>query len=215
MSKIRRTVLSDAVYDRLKSLVLEGDLTPGEKLQKGELAAMIGVSLTPVNDALNRLAGEGYLELRGGQGFFVREYSADDLREIFAVRAGLEGIAARICATEHRGELEHVLRLFDGFTHPLSDKEAHAYYLADKEFHGGLLSRCGNTFMSQINDTYAYMMRSYQKGLLRSPEETLDEHQQIIEAIRAGNGEAAQLAMTNHLINTMKIIPDQVDMGWR
>jgi DNA-binding GntR family transcriptional regulator len=215
MDKIRRTVLSGAVYDRIKVLILEGELQAGEKLQKHDLAKKIGVSLTPVNDALNRLSGGGYLEQREGQGFFVREYTAEDLREIFAVRAGLEGIAARICAVEHRDEIAPVLSLFDPFAHPLSDREAHAYYLADKEFHNGLLARCGNSFMSQMNDTYAYMMRSYQKGLLRSPEETLDEHRRIISAIREGDGEGAQLAMTDHLINTLRSIPDHVDMGWR
>jgi len=214
MIKIRRTVLSDAVYDRLKSLVLNGELGPGEKLQKGDLATMIGVSMTPVNDALNRLAGEGYLELRGGKGFFVREYSASDLKEIFAIRAGLEGIAARICAVDHRKDLENVLSLFDSFAHPLDDNEIHGYYVADKEFHSGLLLKCGNNFMKQINDTYAYVMRSYQKGLLRSPEETLDEHRRIIDAIRKGDGEQAQLAMTDHLLKTQKSISDHVDMGW-
>src|SRR5437879_11262961 len=83
-------------YDRLKQLILEGELAPGEPLVERTLADRLSVSRTPVREAIFRLEREGLVEAVDGKGAFVASYAIDDLIEIYQIREGLEPLAARL-----------------------------------------------------------------------------------------------------------------------
>lgn len=103
MSKIENKILTDLVYEKIKTMIDDGVLLPGSKVNKAELAEMLGVSQTPINDALSRLAGEKFIEQKSRQGYFVRAFSDAELCALFEVRGGLEGVAIRLCA-ENAGD---------------------------------------------------------------------------------------------------------------
>jgi DNA-binding GntR family transcriptional regulator len=90
--------VSEVVYDKLKAAVLSDVFIKGERLVELDIAARLKVSRTPVRAALQRLTSEGMLESRGGQGFFVKDYSFDDIREIYLIRESLESLAAERAA---------------------------------------------------------------------------------------------------------------------
>jgi DNA-binding GntR family transcriptional regulator len=203
MSKIENRVLFELVYERIKNMIDEGVLRPGEKINKKTLVKILGVSQTPINEALSKLAGEKFLEQRSRQGFFIRQYSYVELSQLFELRASIEGMAARLCV-EHvqDNELSQMIKIFDGFTLPLSEKRQIDYLHADKLFHESLVRYSGNPFLLETFVTSGYLPKSNQKGLLRPAEETLPEHMMIVNALKNRDAHLAQELTIIHLLRT-------------
>ena len=203
MNKIENKALFELVYDRIKSMVDDGILKPGEKIDKKNLAELLGVSQTPLNEALSKLAGEKIIEQRSREGFFIYQYSYLELSQLFELRATIEGMAARLCA-EHMqdDEIVQVSKLFDNFTLPLSAKRHRDYYNADKQFHECLVKCSKNPFLVDIFVSSGYFSKSNQKGLLRPAEDTLPEHMMVINALKNRDAHLAQELIIIHFLRT-------------
>lgn len=207
MPKIENKILSDHVYDTIRRMILDGDLSPGIKINKNDLVKRLDVSLTPINASISRLVGERLIEQRSRYGFFVKEYDCKELQDLYAVRAGLEGVAIRLCIEDGCEEhLEHLSSFFRNFTLPMNEKDLKEYAKTDKLFHTTIIKYSGNRMMEDMNSSYAYIMRSYQKGLIRPPGETLKEHLQIVEAIEQRDGFLAQELILQHLLRSKDVL---------
>ncbi|GAB4369974.1 MAG: GntR family transcriptional regulator [Spirochaetales bacterium] len=199
MSKIENKILTDLVYDKLKGMIDEGVLSPGQKINKLELSQMLGVSQTPINDALSRLAGEKYLEQRSRQGYFVRAFSDEELVALFEMRGALEGMAIRLCCENATPEqIEELAHCFEGFSFPLNEHTYQDYVHADKTFHEKVIRYSGNPILLELSRTSGYMIKSNMKGLTRPPAETYPEHLAMVQALKERNGEKAQQLMIQH-----------------
>ena len=189
-------------------MILNKDLAPGQKVSKKELADALGVSQTPVQEAIIRLIQEGVLEQQDRKGIFVKIFTYKDMRDIFAVRAGIESIAIRICIENFEPSyLEDLFTKFDSFTLPISSAEEIArYQMVDKEFHEQILLRSENSIIKQFIQDFDYIIRCYQKGLIREPSETLPEHKAIITAARERDAEKAQLLLMRHHMSSCERI---------
>jgi DNA-binding GntR family transcriptional regulator len=207
MPAIRKTVVSAEVYAAIKRSLFEGEWAPGERIDRKALAERFGISQTPVNDALNRLTGEGLIDNRSRDGFFAPLYDDAELADLFAARAGLESIAARLCA-EGAAEADKraLAEIFAGFGDAIRPGSEAAYLAADKRFHKLVLEISGSIRLNEVEATFGIAYRSYEHGLVRSPGETLAEHRAIVGAILAGDGRAAQLAMAEHLLATRRAL---------
>ncbi|PKL08293.1 MAG: hypothetical protein CVV51_09680 [Spirochaetae bacterium HGW-Spirochaetae-7] len=203
MSAIRRAVISVEIYTDIKKSIFNGAWAPGERIDRKSIADKYGTSQTPVNDALNRLTGEGIIESRSGDGFFVPDYDDASLADLFTARAGLESIAARLCA-EEAGEAEkrELEGIFARFGDSVGLDEGEAYLAADKRFHAAVLRISGSQRLNEVEASFGHIFRSYEHGLVRSPAETLPEHRVIVDAILSGSGKDAQIAMADHLLAT-------------
>jgi len=207
MVKIKNDHLVDLVYEKVKQMILDGALIPGEKINKVELANILRVSITPVNEVVNRLAGEKLIDKINGSGYFVKKLTFEDLKEFFAVRAGLEGIAIRLFVnTLSDKKLDAFNNIFNKFVLPLDEKENMSYLKADQEFHEKIIELCGNSIIIDFNKNFNFVMKSYQKGLIRPPEETLSEHLEIIKAIMERNGQKAQELITSHHLKSREVL---------
>jgi len=207
MVKIKNDHLVDLVYEKVKQMILDGALIPGEKINKVELANILRVSITPVNEVVNRLAGEKLIDKINGSGYFVKKLTFEDLKEFFAVRAGLEGIAIRLFVnTLSDKKLDAFNNIFNKFVLPLDEKENMGYLKADQEFHEKIIELCGNSIIIDFNKNFNFVMKSYQKGLIRPPEETLSEHLEIIKAIMERNGQKAQELITSHHLKSREVL---------
>lgn len=210
MDKLRKDALSELVYGRIKQMILDGALVPGARINKKALAESLGVSQTPVNEAINRLTGEGLLELRGRDGIFIRVFTYEDLRDLFAVRAGLEGAALRLCVEQLTQEqLDTLTHHFEGFCLPMDEATKHRYMKADQDFHEHLVALSGNSLIINYDRSFDFIMKSYQKGLIREPKETLSEHQAIIRAIRSRDAQQAQELLMQHHLRSRAYIQDK------
>jgi len=198
---IENRILTDHVYERIRDMILNGELAPRTKIKKNQLAEMLDVSLTPINSAISRLTGEKLIEQRNRFGFFVKAFTCKELKELFSVRAGLEGIALRMCIESGCEEhLQELAGFFASYELPLTEEEKHRYEQEDIRFHSKIIEYSNNQMINDMNHSFAYIKRSYQKGLIRPPEETLEEHRRIVDAIKRRDGfEAQEMIIQHHL----------------
>lgn len=187
----------EAAYSHLRGAILTGSLLPGARISEPGLAQELGISRTPVREALQRLAQEGLVELLPGKGARVRVLSAEEVREVYDVRALLEGEAAALAAqnaTEAElDRLERLLQVLEALP-----KEAYAQQMqVDFDFHTALVEAAHNKTLARI---YAdlrsslTLVRSFQQTQSQHPK-TRQQHQAILSALKARNpAEAAEAA---------------------
>lgn len=206
MRRVENKALRNYVYDHIREMIDQGDLPIGKKIDKSELAERLGVSQTPIHDALNQLVGEKFLEQRPRDGYYIREFNAVEFCELFEMRAGLEGIAVRLCCENATDEQLRVLTsAFDEFSLPMDEELVHHYYEIDRRFHEDIVVFSGNGFILESLKTTGFQARTYQKGLVRGPDITLHEHRMVVEAIKARDGERAQQQMIWHLLGSRDV----------
>lgn len=211
--QIRNQSLGDLVYDQIRQMIDDHVLKPGERIRTADVAEMLGVSQTPVNRALSRLAGEKLIEQRSRQGYFVQQYSNLELAHVFELRAGVESMAVYLCIERGTDEqLDDLCHTFDGLEPPLAGDRLDQYLHADRHFHESLVRYTENPFLMDLLTTTAYLIKSNQKGLVRPPEQTAPEHSRIVDAILKRDARRAQDEMIQHLLKSrdyLRAMPDQ------
>ncbi len=207
MGIIDSKVLTDHVYDRIKEMIADGHLRAGEKINKKALEELLGVSQTPINDALSRLLGEQFIEQEVRKGYFVKEYSCSELVDLFATRAAIEGMGARLAV--ERAESEELVRIrtfVESFDEAIAMEDETAYSQVDIDFHTCIMSLSRNSMLVGIYERYGYMLKANLYGLVRPPADTLPEHRAIIEALISRDGANAQNLMTEHIMRSREIL---------
>ncbi|BBK34932.1 GntR family transcriptional regulator [Allostella sp. ATCC 35155] len=199
--------LGDRAYDQLLDRMLEGGLPPGTLLQERALAEMLGISRTPVREALAKLESEGFVTRDASRLLVVREVPLQELMEILHVRTILEteaaGIAAgRIAATE----LAELRAMFESQLAG-SPLDAGRVWSADERLHGLIVDSAGNVVLA---DTVRGLRRRTRMFNLKRLPERFEpgcrEHLAIVAALEAGDGAAAREAVAAHLDNTRRSI---------
>ncbi len=209
MTPIKKSTINDLVYTQIKRMLSNHDLEPGQKINKKELAHELGVSQTPVQYSIVRLVQEGLFEDRKAEGIFVRVFTTKDMKDLFALRAGIEGIALRLCIEKNAEHLEDLFHAFDSFSLPLTSHEEIArYQTVDRSFHEQILARSDNTLIQNFVTDFSFILRCYHKGLLRHPNETLPEHLAIIQAAREKDAERAQTLLIAHHMKSYARLSD-------
>jgi DNA-binding GntR family transcriptional regulator len=197
----RPNQVREAVYGHLKALLLSGRFAPGERLSELLLAKELGVSRTPVREALMRLAEEGLLELVPGKGARVRAFTPEEVEEVYRVRALLEGEAAKEAALRARPwellELEELLRAID----EAPEEDYPEQMRRDLEFHRALVRLSGNrTLLRLYEDLLATLALARSAvPMLSQDEATRREHWAILKALKARDSEGAKRAVEAHI----------------
>jgi DNA-binding GntR family transcriptional regulator len=200
---VEKQSLSELVYDRIRRLLLEGELIPGQKILRAELSEKLGVSQTPVNQAISQLIGEGMLEQVPRRGVFVRTIGAEEQANLFQIRASLEGLAGWIIHdTDQCPRLAGEYRpRFQSFSGRRLDDGATAEYLElDKVFHMDLIDSTGNERLKALYRAQLIPEKTYQIGLVRPVAETLGEHFAILDALAGGDRTKSRDLLFSHFI---------------
>ena len=190
---------SDA-YEMILDAIEAGAFRPGARLVESELAERFGVSRTPVREALQRLATQGLLA-RDGRSLIVASLDHSEMAELYAVRAQLEGLAARLAARHAADEEVRVLsRMAREDRALLGDPKALAQ--ANRRFHGQIHLASHNRFLVQqlglVHRSMALMAETSLAVDGRGAE-ALDEHDRIVAAIAARDEAAAEAALRSHI----------------
>jgi DNA-binding GntR family transcriptional regulator len=197
---IQRDSLEDQVYATLRSSILERRIQPGERVPIDKLARQLGISRTPIINALKRLAQERVVDCVSRRGVFVRRFSKREMARLFEVREALEGMAARLAATRIAPSEVHGLgALFRGFGGPVTAGVARRYVERDRYFHRRVVELAGNEHLIAALDSVNMMFFVYQDGLVRPPAETVPEHRAILEGLRQRDPDASEAAMRLHI----------------
>lgn len=198
MSEIR-TPNKDA-YGLILEAIDVGIYAPGDRLVESELAERFGVSRTPIREALQRLETQSLL-IRDGRSLIVGALDHNQLSELYAVRAELEGLAARLAAQHAVAEEVRVLRKMIGEDRKLVDDPA-ALALANRRFHKQIHLASHNRYLVQqldlVHRTMALLATTSLAVEGRSAG-SLNEHEAIVEAIENGDGDAAYTALKQHI----------------
>lgn len=194
-----RTSPKDA-YDLILEAIDTGIYKPGDRLVESELAERFGVSRTPIREALQRLETQSLLT-RDGRSLIVASLDHSQLAELYVVRGELEGLAARLAARHATPEEVRVLReMLDADQALVNDPDAMSR--ANRRFHKQIHLASHNRFLVQQLDLVHRSMALLASTSIAAdgrPQDTLKEHAQIVAAIEAGDGEAADHALRDHI----------------
>lgn len=194
-----RDTLDSMVYLRIKEMIVNKQLRAGELIVQNQLSHTLGVSRTPLRKALGELEKEGLLEA-SPKGWYVKEFSVEDLISVFRIRAVLEGLACRLAADKlETPELTYMQSMFEHAYAQLNDKGAEAYYNADIKFHRMIAEGAKDSILLQTIVSNQIIYTTQMPGLFRDPHETYSEHMEIIKSLREKDGESAGKLMHAHI----------------
>lgn len=202
--------LNNTVYQKIKQMMLDYEITPGQKLTFIDLAERLGVSRTPVNNALSLLAREGFLDFTPNQGYTVHQITKEEADQLYEVRKILElGAIEKVIKNltpQKMKELERRERLFK---QAVDEKQSRGRFTLDQEFHGYIVEMSGNHYLAE------YFREVYQRIFLRHRVRPLRgervvqvpaEHSELLHAIRNRDTEKAKEVISRHIENGKQYI---------
>jgi DNA-binding GntR family transcriptional regulator len=198
---VPRSLTEDAA-DRIREQIVLGGFRQGEHLKEAHIAEQLNVSRGPVREAFKILRAEGLLAEEPRRGTFVVSLTAKDVSDIYALRASVEELAARlVCRAQDPAAVARLRTLVAGISEAAATGDASAVARADLAFHDGLCAASGNSRVHEVFLRYVPTIR----GLLRLDEKimpSLDEvvcqHEPIVDAIESGDEELAARLTREH-----------------
>jgi DNA-binding GntR family transcriptional regulator len=200
--------LRDWVFECLRTSIVSGDLAPGQRIVEADLAKQLEVSKSPVREAILQLKQDGLvIDAPKGRGVVVAPLKPSDVREIYAVREALEGIAVRTLATSPRPDrVAAISAIVDRMRQALADGDLQRQFDLDVDFHTALCSATGNR---RLQDLFSGLRPDIQRIFLFAvnamdlegpdgPSQALYEHEQLIAAIAAGDVAGAADSLATH-----------------
>jgi DNA-binding GntR family transcriptional regulator len=203
---ISRQSLHGQVAERLRDMVVHGELVPGEKVPVAALSQTLGVSLTPVREALKVLAEEGLVELSLNRGARVIPYTVEEAEALFEVIAGLESLAAELAVKRMSdGDLSHLEEMHAQMTSCFKKKERDNYFELNNEIHKIIVKYSYNNILINTHEKLIVRANRGRYIALIDPErwrEAMAEHESVMEAFRKRDTEVAGRIWREHLLKS-------------
>lgn len=198
--------LEEYACAELRQMIYNGKFKAGEQLLQVELSEQLGISRTPLRRALATLQHEKLIEFSPRGEAFVAKFNADEIANIFDLRAVLEGLSCRLAVNVV--ERKHTAYLRSLLTAAMEDssEDDSVYRQADIEFHTYIAKLGTNPFLQELLDSYHIMHLSFSQGLLRTPQETFDEHMRILDALDKKDPDLAEQEMRQHIRTTVEVM---------
>ncbi len=211
---ILRPTLHDAIVARVRDMIIEGELAPGTRLHEGNIGKMLGVSRTPLREAVKFLASEGLLELSPGKGAVVRQFSAKDVRDSLVVLGTLEGLAGQL-ACEHASDAEilEVRHLHDRMMDMYAKRDRMPYFKLNQNIHSAILRLSKNEALISVHSILQARLKRIRYIGNEGPEKwagAVSDHEEMIEAIEARDGERLSKVLTAHMEKTWERVKHSV-----
>lgn len=205
--------LRDIVFETLRKAILDGDLKPGERVMEVQLAEKLGVSRTPVREAIRKLELEGLLEMIPRKGAYVADVSIKDVLNVLEVRASLEGLAASLAAERiTEGEIASLRKSAEEFETMNKNNDRDGMVQKDTEFHSVLLNAARNDKLLSIVESlsdYVQRFRLIYFTEYSDAKNIMDDHRAILEAINERDGEKANRVAQDHIENIGNYLSEQ------
>ncbi len=205
----RRRLVDDATQS-LREAILDGRLPGGSRLRQTELAGRLGISRTPIREALTRLGHEGLIELLPRGGVRVLRLNADDALELYDLREVLDGLAARLAAARaDEAALGRLQRALDRMADCVERRDPNHWFRAHVTFHEEIIGASANRPLGRLSSVVRLSIRQFHPLLLRTDrrlEDAYAEHRGIFEAIAAHDGETAERRARAHIASAREIV---------
>jgi DNA-binding GntR family transcriptional regulator len=195
--------LSEQLREKIEESIVTGAAGPGTRLDEVELAGVYGVSRTPVREALIQLAAAGIIEKRPRKGWVVAELPPNRLCEMFDVMAELEAVCGRMAARRATDlDLQRIKSAHDACLAAKIGNDPDAYYRLNEVFHTAIYEASHNTFLIEQAEALHRRLRPYRRLQLRVRNRmttSFAEHEGVLKAIMAGDGDLAAERLRSHV----------------
>jgi DNA-binding GntR family transcriptional regulator len=211
---IRTALLRDTVHDRLRDAIVDGTLAPGEVVRDTELAAWLGVSRTPVREALLRLGETGLVRAAPGRSTVVAEIDLGEVRAAHTVVASMHRLAvSEAVARLTAADLARMRAANERFAHAIEEWDTDAALAADDDFHAVAVEASGNRALATVLDQFSPVVRRLERRRFASHAgaESVALHDRLVAACEAGDVEAAAGVAFQTWQNLAALIPDGDD----
>jgi len=204
---LNRPKMSDEVYEALKVMILSHRLAPGQRLNLTQMEQQMGISRTPLKDALGRLAHEGLIKIEPRKGTYVADPTDDEISGSFDVRRVLEVYAVKLAVRNMTpSRLQQIRELVEALRSLVQVQDENQilqeYFDLDRDLHLLIVETSGNRRLretwEQVN-LHGYMARMCYGTAGTLIDSTQEEHEQILRAFETGDASAAEQAMSNHI----------------
>lgn len=202
--------LREVVFETLREAILTAKLEPGERLMEIQLAEEMGVSRTPVREAIRKLELEGFVVMVPRKGAYVAGISLKDITDVFEVRASLEALAAGLAAERATDEeIEQLERSLLAYSEQTNRQDINGIVETDTDFHSYLYKASRNDRLLTMITHLREIIQRVRTVSLSQPgrsKDAIEEHRQIVDAIADRNVELAQTLAREHIYNAENIM---------
>jgi DNA-binding GntR family transcriptional regulator len=215
MAKLNRDTLNQRVYNQLREMILSGALEGGTQIEERQLAEEMGVSRTPLREAIGQLSNEGIIEYRPYRGNYVRTFTAKQVNDLYQVRMALESLAMRLAIPKLSQEHIHKIRqILDDVERALQNNDMDGYNEADRRFHKAILDISGNETLKEAMDRLSaqiQMVRVIANQDHDVVESTARERPLILAALEARDADEAARLMEEHIDGVRRAVVAQLE----
>ncbi|MGH6763657.1 MAG: GntR family transcriptional regulator [Phyllobacterium sp.] len=205
VATISRQSLHGEIVSRLRDMIIEGDLQPGERIYENQIGEELGVSRTPLREALKFLASEGLVELVPNRGAVVKRFSAKDIEDMLIVIRSMEMLAGRIACAQASDEGIAELRvLHDAMVKHYEAGERLEYYKLNQQIHTGIVALANNAPLAEVHGLLQSRVKRIRFIGHEGPERwalAVAEHERIIAALEGRDSETLARELDIHLAN--------------
>jgi DNA-binding GntR family transcriptional regulator len=204
---IARTSLHTEVTARLRSLIVESQIKPGERVPELAISKELGVSRTPIREALKVLASEGLVDLLPLHGAVVKTFSNKDASDMLEIMGLLESFAAQKACQADQKKIDKVLAMHKKMTLLFAKGKRPEYFEMNQKIHDALVEMSGNESLMMIHGMLSKRMRSLRYSGNSTPDNwrgALEDHEEIASALRQRDMKAIKKAVNDHFTNTIQ-----------
>lgn len=202
--------LRDVVFQTLREYIIKGKLKPGERLREISLADQLGVSRTPVREAIHKLEREGLVDLLPRRGALVAKMTEKKIRDVLEIREVLEVLAGHLaCENINEDQLNHLRELAEEFKNSLQSADENKQAELDESFHQHIYQAANNKLLVQMLHTLREKMYLYRLAYIKDEDShgtLIKEHESIINALAEGNNKKVEEYMKEHIQNQAQSI---------
>jgi DNA-binding GntR family transcriptional regulator len=215
-SKLNRVTLGEQVLAEIKNRIMTGALPAGERLNETELAATLGISPTPIREALNRLRSDGLVAYSPGKGATVVALTPTDIDHLYDIREQLERLAVREAVARLTAEdVQHLDDLVARAESAVAATDSALLFELNEEFHQTFLRRSANVWLQKLLGELSDLLILARRPLTveRSGRETWAEHARVVAALKESDAIQAEAAMADHIVRVKRELLAQLEVG--
>ena len=212
--RIQRTALHDTLVSRLRDMIIEGELAPGSRMHESQLGEQLGVSRTPLREAIKYLASEGLVELVPSRGAVVKRFTGKDVHDMIIVLKSLEELAGTLaCVTATDEEIARVRKIHNEMLRCYQARDRLSYYKLNQAIHTEISLLTHNEALASMQALLQSRLKRIRFIGHEGPEKwaaAVAEHEEMITALEARDGKALSEVLGRHLLKAWERVKDSI-----
>ncbi|RLL41297.1 GntR family transcriptional regulator [Oceanobacillus piezotolerans] len=204
-----RKSAKESAFNQLQQWIIDGTLLPGEKLNDTELAEALGVSRTPVRESLQLLEVQGFVKMYPGKATQVTDVEKDAIKDLLPPLAALQALSAELAIPNLNDETINVLEgINQRFAEAIRTENYYSALKIDEQFHQLIVDTANNRYIKRmIESLQAHVRRLFFHNSIVLTDKSIDDHQEIIELMQAGDAKKLQDTMKHNWLRTIEFFP--------